>query len=164
MMRGWNRRSRRSGPPAGAATPYAPTPSSSGRAARAASMIASTSCGCQTAPGAPNASRLDMSEADPAFDRIREIVHAVAPDADEGTRYGMPAFIYAGRPLLGFRAAKRHLSLFPFSPAAIESVKDRLEGFDLAKGTIRFTPDHPVPEDVLADLVRARRREITGGS
>jgi uncharacterized protein YdhG (YjbR/CyaY superfamily) len=39
-------------------------------------------------------------------------------------------------------------------------VKDRLEGFDLSKGTIRFTPDRPLPDDVLADLVRARTQEI----
>ena len=41
----------------------------------------------------------------------------------------MPAFLYAGRPLLGLRAAKKHLSLFPFSPAVLEAVRDRLEGF-----------------------------------
>jgi uncharacterized protein YdhG (YjbR/CyaY superfamily) len=55
----------------------------------------------------------------------------------------------------------RALSVFPFSPAAIEAVKDRLEGFDLAKGTIHFSPERPVPDDVLADVVRARRQEIT---
>jgi uncharacterized protein YdhG (YjbR/CyaY superfamily) len=97
-----------------------------------------------------------------ALERVRSIAGAVEPDAEEGRSYGMPAFKYAGRPLLGFTAAKRHLSIFPFSPAAIEAVKDRLDGFDLAKGTIRFTPDHPVPEDVIEDLIRSRRREITG--
>ena len=81
----------------------------------------------------------------------------------EGKSYGMPAFTYAGRPLLGFRAAKQHLSIYPFSPAAVEAVKDRLDGFGLAKGTIRFTPDRPVPEDVLVDIVRFRREEITAG-
>jgi len=96
-----------------------------------------------------------------ALERVRAIVSRLAPDAEEGTSYGVPAFISAGRPLLGFSAAKKHLSIFPFSPAAIEAVKDRLGGFDLAKGTIRFTPDAPVPEDVLADVVRARLREIT---
>ncbi len=49
---------------------------------------------------------------------------------------------------------------FPFSPAAIDAVRERLDGFDLAKGTIRFSPDRPVPADVLADLIRARKREI----
>jgi uncharacterized protein YdhG (YjbR/CyaY superfamily) len=97
-----------------------------------------------------------------ALARVRSVVEGVAPEAEEGKSYGMPAFLLAGRPLLGFRVAKEHLSVFPFSPAAIEAVKDRLEGFDLSKGTIRFSPDNPVPEDVLADLVRARMQEITG--
>lgn len=96
-----------------------------------------------------------------ALARVRAVVGAVAPEAEEGVSYGMPAFLFAGRPLLGFRAAKKHLSVFPFSPAAVEAVNDRLEGFDLSKGTIRFSPGTPVPEDVLADLVRARKQEIT---
>ena len=96
-----------------------------------------------------------------ALERVRAIVGGLVPDAEEGTSYGVPAFIHAGRPLLGFSAAKKHLSIFPFSPAAIEAVRERLEGFDVAKGTIRFSPDRPVPEDVLADLVRARQDEIT---
>ena len=83
-----------------------------------------------------------------ALERVRAVVAGLAPDAEEGTSYGVPAFIYAGRPLLGF------------SPAAIEAVKERLDGFDLAKGTIRFSPDTPVPADVLADLIRARKQEI----
>ena len=58
------------------------------------------------------------------------------------------------------RAAQSHLSVFPFGPAAIEAVRDRLEGFDVSKGTIRFSSRTPVPDDVLADLVRARMEEI----
>src|SRR6476620_1715904 len=92
--------------------------------------------------------------------RVREIVAGLVPDAEEGRSYGVPAFIYAGRPLLGFRAAKKHLSIFPFSPAAVEAVRDRLDGFSLSKGTIRFSPDSPVPDDVLASLVRVRKQEI----
>jgi uncharacterized protein YdhG (YjbR/CyaY superfamily) len=95
-----------------------------------------------------------------ALERVRAVVGGLVPDAEEGTSYGVPAFIYAGRPLLGFSATKKHLSIFPFSPAAIDAVRPRLDGFDLAKGTIRFSPDSPVPADVLADLVRARKHEI----
>ncbi|HEV3378413.1 MAG TPA: DUF1801 domain-containing protein [Thermoleophilaceae bacterium] len=101
-----------------------------------------------------------------ALARVRAVVAEVEPEAAEGVSYGMPAFLYAGRPLLGFRAAKAHLSVFPFSPAAVEAVEDRLEGFSISKGTVRFSPSRPVPEDVLEDLVRARKREIeapTGG-
>jgi uncharacterized protein YdhG (YjbR/CyaY superfamily) len=95
-----------------------------------------------------------------ALARVRAAVERVVPEAEQGVSYGMPAYLYAGRPLLGFRAAKKHLSAFPFSPVAVEAVRDRLEGFDLSKGTIRFTPGRPVPEDVLLDLIRARKEEI----
>jgi uncharacterized protein YdhG (YjbR/CyaY superfamily) len=95
-----------------------------------------------------------------ALARVRAVVERTVPEAEEGESYGMPAFLLGGRPLLGFRAAKRHLSVFPFSPEAVEAVQDRLEGFDLSKGTIRFSPGSPLPEDVLVDLVRARQQEI----
>ena len=95
-----------------------------------------------------------------ALTRVRAVVKSAEPEAEEGVSYGMPTFLYAGRPLLAFRSATNHLSIFPFSPEAVDAVKNRLSGFDLSKGTIRFSPDHPVPEDVLADLVRTRKREI----
>jgi uncharacterized protein YdhG (YjbR/CyaY superfamily) len=98
-----------------------------------------------------------------ALGRVRATVARVALDAVEGTSYGVPAFLLGGRPLLGFRASARHLSLYPFSPAAIDAVRDRLDGFDVAKGTVRFTPGAPVPDDVLEDLVAARRRELAPG-
>jgi uncharacterized protein YdhG (YjbR/CyaY superfamily) len=34
-----------------------------------------------------------------ALQRVRAVVGGLAPDAEEGTSYGVPAFILAGRPL-----------------------------------------------------------------
>ena len=99
-----------------------------------------------------------------AFQRIRAIAVAAAPDAEDGVSYGMPALRYRGKPLLGFRAAKDHLSVFPFSPAVVAAVRDRLAGFDLSKGTVRFSAGRPLPEDVVRDLVRLRLSEIDGGA
>ena len=89
------------------------------------------------------------------------MVKEVAPQAEEGKSYGMPAFKVNKRPLIGFITAKKHLSLFPFSPEVIEAVSDRLAGFELSKGTIRFTADHPVPDDLLRDIVALRLAEIS---
>ncbi len=91
---------------------------------------------------------------------VRAEVAGLAPDAVEGMSYGMPAFLIDGRPLLGFRAAARHLSVFPFSPAAVDAVRDRLDPASVSKGTIRFTPEAPLPPGLLEDLVRERRREL----
>ena len=95
-----------------------------------------------------------------ALDRIRRMVKETVPESVEGKSYDMPALKYNMRPLIGFVAAKNHLSLFPFSPAVIEALRDRLDGFQVSKGTIRFTADHPIPDDLVRDIVNLRLAEI----
>jgi uncharacterized protein YdhG (YjbR/CyaY superfamily) len=104
----------------------------------------------------------DVAEPDRApLERIRRVVKELVPQAEEGKSYGMPALKYNKRPLVGFVAAKKHLSLFPFSPAVIDALTDRLDGFELSKGTIRFTAQHQLPDDVLRDVVMLRLDEIS---
>ena len=97
-----------------------------------------------------------------AFEHIRSLALDVVPDAEQGTSYGMAALKYKGKPLLGFAAAKRHLSVFPFSPQVVDEVRDRLPGYELSKGTIRFTVDKPLAADVIRDVVKLRMTEIVG--
>lgn len=102
---------------------------------------------------------------EPAASAVARVLHralAVVPDAEQGTSYGMPALRWQGRPLLGFAVASAHLAVHPFSPAAVDSVRDRLTGFALSKGTVRFTADAPIPDDAVTALVTARRDEISG--
>ena len=97
-----------------------------------------------------------------ALSRVRDLALEVVPDAEQGTSYGMAALRHRGKPLLGFRVARHHLSVFPFSPEVVAAVSERLVGFELSKGTIRFTLDQPLPEDVVRDVVRLRALEIEG--
>ncbi len=95
-----------------------------------------------------------------AFEHIRALVRDIAPDAEDGWSYGMAALRYKRRPLLGFRTTKDHLSIFPFSPKAVDVVRDKLTGYELSKGTIRFTLAKPLPDTVVRDIVRFRVEEI----
>lgn len=97
-----------------------------------------------------------------ALQAVIDHVAAIAPDATEGRSYGLPAFVQNGRPLLGFAATSGHLSLYPFSPAVIDGVRDQLTSYRLSKGTVRFTADRPVPDDVVTEMVRRRLDEIEG--
>jgi len=97
-----------------------------------------------------------------ALQHVVDVARRVAPDADEGTSYGMPALRLAGRPLLGITAAAKHLSVFPFSPAVVESVAPDLAGHSLSKGTIRFSVDQPIPDEVIERVVTLRRAELEG--
>lgn len=94
------------------------------------------------------------------FERVLREAVAAAPASEQGTSYGMPALLYRGRPLLGFASAKSHLSVFPFSPDVVDAVRDRLDGYALSKGTIRFSESQPLPDDVVTAMVRHRRDEI----
>ena len=67
---------------------------------------------------------LDPDQAAP-LRRIVAIALAEAPEATEGTSYGMPALRVGGRPLVGMARATGHLSLFPFSADVVAGVADR---------------------------------------
>lgn len=95
-----------------------------------------------------------------AFDRIRRLALEIVPDAEEGVSYSVPALRWRGKPLLGFKAARSHLSVFPFSPAAVDAARHQLAGFQLSKGTIRFSADRPLPDGAVTTLIQTRRDEI----
>lgn len=93
------------------------------------------------------------------LERIRKIVKQTAPEAEEAISYGMPAFKYKGKYFVGFAAFRDHLGFFP-TPTPIEAFKNKLKEFKTAKGTIQFTPDHPIPEPLIKDIVLYKIAEI----
>ncbi|TDE92548.1 DUF1801 domain-containing protein [Occultella glacieicola] len=108
-----------------------------------------------------------LSGLDPAdrvsIERIYEIAREVVPDAEQGLGYGMPALIHRGRPLVSVQRTKRHIGVYPFSPEAVSAVAPALAGhpgIGLDKGTIRYQPAHPLPDEIVETLVRARRAQI----
>lgn len=105
----------------------------------------------------------DLDPSDAAVIRhVYDVARAVAPDAEQGLGYGMPALVYRGKSLLSVMRAKKHIGLYPFSPAAIVAIEGMLDGVDRAKGTIRFLPDAPLPDDTIRALVLARKAQIDG--
>lgn len=95
-----------------------------------------------------------------ALERIRKIVAQTVPDAEQVISYGMPAFKYNGKYLIGYAAFKDHLSVFPAS-APVAALKAKLEKqFKLSKGTIQFTVDNPIPESTVKELLHIRLDDI----
>lgn len=94
-----------------------------------------------------------------ALEALRRTIAAAAPGADEGIGYGVPAFKYRGRPLVSFGAGKSHYAFYVQSPAVMDAHREELAAYDTSKGTIRFTPDAPLPEALVTKLVRARIAE-----
>ncbi|WEK60636.1 MAG: DUF1801 domain-containing protein [Candidatus Microbacterium colombiense] len=105
---------------------------------------------------------LDPADRDSIL-RVYAIARAAAPEAEQGQGYGMPALVHRGKPLLSVMRAKKHIGVYPFSPAAVADVAGILAdhpGIGLDKGTIRFQPEHPLPDVAIEALVHARLAQI----
>ena len=94
------------------------------------------------------------------LERYRVRAVAVVPEAEEGTSYGMAALRYRGRPLISVVSTKQGYSVFPFSPAVVESVVAHFDGFESTKGGIKFTDKRHLPIKAFDALVARRRDEI----
>ena len=70
---------------------------------------------------------------------------AAAPKAEECISYGIPAFRLNRRLLVFFGAWSNHCAFYPGSAAALKKFRDELRNFHTRKGTIRFSPDQPLP-------------------
>jgi uncharacterized protein YdhG (YjbR/CyaY superfamily) len=97
------------------------------------------------------------------LEKIRQAIKAAAPTATEKIGYGMPGFYVDGRPLVYYSAFKEHCSLFPASAAVIDRLADDLQGYGLAKGTIRFPIGEPLPRPLVKKIVKAKLQELRGG-
>ena len=93
------------------------------------------------------------------LEKIRGAVRSVAPAATEKISYGIPAFHMDGHYLVYYAGFKNHCSFFPASGSVTERFADELAGFDVSKGTIRFTVDHPLPTPLVKRMVKARLEE-----
>ena len=94
-----------------------------------------------------------------ALEKLRTTIKSIAPEVEECISYQMPAFRLHGRMLLGFAAAKNHCSLYPWSASAIDVLADELADFNTSKGTIRFQPDKPIPDDLIRKIIDYRISE-----
>ena len=97
-----------------------------------------------------------------ALERVRKIVKEMVPEAEETISYGMPTFKYKRRPLMYFATFKNHLSLFPASGKVIEQMSSKLEKYKTSKGTLQFTAEDPIPEEVIKEMLQIRQAEIAG--
>lgn len=92
------------------------------------------------------------------LEKLRQIIKAAAPDAEEVISYGMPAFRLNGM-LVYFAGFKNHYSFFPGNASLIANMEEELKGYKTSKGTIQFELDKPLPVALIKKIVKARVME-----
>lgn len=92
-----------------------------------------------------------------ALEKVRKAIHSAAPKAEECISYGLPGFRFNGKYFVGLGATARHCSFHLGS--TVQRYKNDLKKYDASKGTIRFSPDVPLPASLVRKLVKARIAE-----
>lgn len=91
---------------------------------------------------------------------LRQTIHSIVPEAEQGISYGMPAFRLHGRVIAGFAAFKNHLSYLPHSGSVFAELPDDVAGYVTSKGALQFPIDKPLPNALVKKLIAVRLREV----
>jgi uncharacterized protein YdhG (YjbR/CyaY superfamily) len=90
--------------------------------------------------------------------RMYSLVRRLVPDATEDISYAMPAFKYEGKGLVAIIANSHFMSLYPF--AAVKRLGVDLSGYQCTDGSVHFTTDRPLSDELLQQIVVARLKQI----
>ena len=89
--------------------------------------------------------------------QLRMAILSTAPQAQESIGFDMPVYKLNGV-LVYFGGFSKHVSLFP-GPHAIEAFQEELTEYKIAKGTIQFSVDKPIPIRLVKKIVKFKMRE-----
>ena len=98
-----------------------------------------------------------------ALEALRARLRVLLPDHEECLSYAMPGFRQpgaGGKMVAGYASFAKNLGFYPHSGSIIGQFPEETAGFRTSKGGLLFTPDHPLPDALLAKLVAARQAEI----
>jgi len=90
-----------------------------------------------------------------ALERLRCIIRETAPGCTERVSYGIPIFRLQ-RDLVGISAHKNHCSLHSMSPPLMKAMAEELKGFQVSGATIHFSPEKPLPRELVEKVIRER--------
>jgi len=91
---------------------------------------------------------------------IRELVHKIAPEAEEVISYQIPAFKIGKNFLIYYSAYAKHISLSnPWSEALLTEFESELKGLKVTKSAIQLPNDKSLPLDFIERLLKFRKKE-----
>lgn len=102
----------------------------------------------------PEATRLIL-------EKIRAVIKAVAPEAEESFSYGMPAYKLNGRPLVYFAGYEKHIGFYA-TPTGHAAFSEELSKYKQGKGSVQFPVNEPMPLDLISRIVKFRAEENLG--
>ncbi|MCC7244664.1 MAG: DUF1801 domain-containing protein [Saprospiraceae bacterium] len=92
------------------------------------------------------------------LNRMRSLIREHAPEAVESIAYGMPAYKINKKPLVYFAGYAGHIGFYA-TPTGHAAFAEALSAYKQGKGSVQFPLDQPLPEALIADIVKFRVSE-----
>jgi uncharacterized protein YdhG (YjbR/CyaY superfamily) len=89
--------------------------------------------------------------------KLRKVIKESVPNAEEKISYQMPTFAMYGN-LVYFAVCKKHIGFYP-TPSGIDAFKNELSEYKVAKGSVQFPIDKPLPYELISRIVKFRVAE-----
>lgn len=89
--------------------------------------------------------------------KMREIIRACIPEAEELISYAMPAF-KINKVLVYYAGYNKHIGFYP-TPSAITAFEKELADYKTSKGAVQFPIDKALPKTLIAKMVAYRKKE-----
>ncbi len=96
-------------------------------------------------------------EVQDVLERIRKLVHKIAPDVEESITYHMPTFKVAGKGIIYFAAWSKHVAFYAL-PVDLPEFKEEFAPYIQSKGTVQFKFDAPMPWDLIEKVIKYRAK------
>lgn len=90
---------------------------------------------------------------------IRQTIQSICPEAVESISYGMPAYKFAGKPLVYFAGFAHHIGLYA-TPTAHTAFATELAGYKKGKWSVQFPLDQALPLALIQKIIRFKRDEV----
>lgn len=92
------------------------------------------------------------------LEQIRQTIRKAAPGATEAISYQIPTFKLNGSNLVHFAAWKDHIGFYA-TPSGNVAFRKELAQYKVAKGSIQFPLDEPLPYDLVTKIAKFRVKE-----
>ena len=90
---------------------------------------------------------------------MRAIIRQAAPDSSETISYAIPTFDFLGKHLVHFAAFRHHIGFYPTASGIADFAQD-MQQYKTSKGAVQFPLEQPLPEELIARIVRFRVAEV----
>ncbi len=94
----------------------------------------------------------------PMLKKIRSVIQAAVPKAEEVVSYMMPCYKHFGM-LVGFGTHKKGCSFYTMNPRFLPTLAADLDGYKYTGSTIHFDPQKPLPVSLIKKIIKLRIKE-----